>query len=271
MHRFAVVPCLLSLLAAPSAVQADRLRYDIYVGGVHAAELTVNMALDGSKYAMSIEGRTRGMTEWLLGWRISSMVEGERGESGVSPSYQRSLSRFRGTERSVDIRFGDGKILGWSVTPPEEPDPDRVPVTLAETTGAVDMMSGLLGALLDSADGRCPERARVFDGRRRTDLMFLDMGTVRLKPTTYGIYQGDAFRCLMTVERIAGYLKRETEWNRAEDRGRPATIFMQQAAPGLPPIPVRVESDLTLGQVVVHLTGVDETDVWPRLGPLPTD
>lgn len=271
MLRPAVLPYILASFAVAPSVLAERLRYDVYVGGVHAAEVAVNIGLDGTRYGMAIEARTRGMTDWLLSWRLSAIVEGERGEAGVSPAYQKSIAKFRGEARSTDIRFGEGRILGWTVTPPEEPDADRTPATLEDTRGAVDMMSGLLGALFEANSGQCPKRAQVFDGRRRTDLIFQDMGEAQLKRTSYGIYEGTAFVCRMTVNRMAGYLKRETEWNKAEDRTKPATIFLQQIAGGLPPIPVRIESDLTLGQVIVHLTGIDGSDQWPKLAPLPPD
>lgn len=270
MLRLAL-PCLMASFAIATAVRADRLRYDVFVGGVHAAEVSAEVGLDGTRYAMGIQGRTRGMTDWLLSWRLSAIVEGDRAETGVNPAYQKAISKFRGEARSTDIRFGEGKILGWSVTPPEEPDNDRTPVTLEDTRGAVDMMSGLLGAFFEASDGRCPQQARIFDGRRRSDLLFQDMGETKLKRTSYGIYEGDVFVCRMTVDRIAGYLKRETEWNKAEDRAKPTTIFMQQIAGGLPPIPVRIESDLTMGQIVVHLVGIDGSDQWPKLAPLPPD
>lgn len=266
-----VLPCLMASFVITTTATADRLRYDIFVGGVHAAEVLAHVGLDGTRYAMGIQGRTRGMTDWLLSWRLSALVEGDRTQASVNPAYQKAISVFRGEPRSTDIRFGDGKILGWSVTPSEEPDADRTPVTLEDTQGAVDMMSGLLGALFEATDGRCPQSARIFDGRRRSDLIFQDLGETNLKRTSYGIYEGEAFLCRMTVNRIAGYLRRETEWNKAEDRGKPATIYMQQIVGGLPPVPVRIESDLTLGQVVVHLVGVDGSDEWPRLAPLPPD
>jgi hypothetical protein len=260
---------LVSSLGCALPAAADRLHYDVFVGGVKAVSLTAEVGFDGTRYAAGITAKTEGVTDWLLGWRLSAFSEGERGMDGMTPALHRSVSRFRGENRSVDIRFDQGRLTGWSVTPPEENDSDRVPVTREEALGALDAISGILGAMLESRDGSCPNPARIFDGRRRFNLIFTDKGTQVLKPSDYGLYKGEAMACEFRLERIAGYLKRPTDWNRPEDRDRPTLVFSQSVLPSLPPVPVRLESDLTLGAVVVHLVRVEETSAWPKPVPLP--
>ncbi len=234
-------------------VNRFELGYEVYMGGLNGMAFTTQIDLNPDRYRMTITGATKGMLDWLLEWRMNVVSEGAADAKGIMPQRHESANRIRGKDRSVNMRFASGGVIDWSVEPVNQDD-DRDPVLPDQVIGAVDPMSGLLSAVLRLAAGdTCDQTVPIFDGRRRFDGIGADKGPIQVTKTAYGLYEGAARACEFRIKRIAGYLKRETQWNRPEDLDRPYRIFIARPQPGLPPVPVRIESDMTFGSIVIHL------------------
>ena len=68
------------------------------------------------------------------------------------------------------------------------------------------------------------------------------------------------------MERISGFRKSwrsSRQWD--ADSSAPPTIWIAPIRPGLPPVPVRYEGAIALGNIVVHLTKAEaRTELTPR-------
>jgi hypothetical protein len=141
-------------------------------------------------------------------------------------------------------------------TPPLEPDPDiegGSPETLPE--GTVDPLSLAVAASRALAEnGRCDQTVPVFDGQRRYDLTLRHVDEATLPSSDYSIYQGRAVRCTVSMTRISGFRK---SWKSKRQWDAPSsapTIWVAPIQAGLPPVPVRYDGAIALGNIVIHLT-----------------
>jgi hypothetical protein len=139
--------------------------------------------------------------------------------------------------------------------PPPEPDPDiegALPATLPD--GIVDPLSFALSASRSLAQsGRCDQTVPVFDGQRRSNAIVKQLGPTVLPPNQYSMYQGPAMRCSLGIERISGFRKSL----RTNQESEPPVLFMASVLRDLPPVPVRYESEIKLGKMIVHLVKAD--------------
>ena len=249
------------LVAFGGAAQAaDRLGYEIYLGGLHVGSLEARIDRSADGYQLELDGKSRGLVEWLTSFSGRMVANGATGEGGAlfPRSYSERVS-FRGDARRVDVGYSDlGGVSNVKTDPPPEKD-DRDPVPPDLLKEAVDPLTGLIGAGQRAlAAGNCDARLPLFDGRRRLDMLFTDAGMDTLKPEGLARFSGPARRCRFKVTVLAGAKKTETRWNRPEDRGRTHTAWIAEARPGGPVVPVRIEAEGAYGWLVVHLVSVTD-------------
>lgn len=239
--------------AEVASARIAELTYDVYVGGLQVFSFDVELALQPDRYRVSAAGGTRGMIGWLYAWNVKLAAEGLERHGRIAPKLYVSESDWKGRARQVDLGFAEGGRYDLKQDPPPEPDPDiegALPDTLPD--GTVDPLSFALAASQAFArTGRCDQTVPVFDGQRRFDAIVKDLGPTTLAPNRYSIYQGPAMRCSLGIARISGFRK-SLRSNPGPDAA-PPTIWMASIGRDLPPLPVRYESEIKLGRMVVHL------------------
>jgi hypothetical protein len=259
---------------APPVSQADAtqgavLAYEVYVGGIKAASFDVGLGLGPQAYSMQLVGRTLGFLDYMLSWRVGTETAGAlaAGASAATarPHEHKLQSKFRGTPRTVEVRYlADGSIDTRIMPPPE--DDDRDPVTAEQQRGTVDPLTASLALSRRLANGEsCTWRLPLFDGRRRFDAVMTDAGPADLKPNRYSSFSGPAQVCDLVIKRIAGYSRKTSDWNKREDENRVIRCWYASVVPGAPPMPVRIEAEGAFGNVVVHLVRAGATSGRPIL------
>jgi hypothetical protein len=101
-----------------------------------------------------------------------------------------------------------------------------------------------------AATGTCAGTVRIFDGLRRYDLRYDDLGVRELEPSRHDSYRGSARLCRASVDPIAGFLRS------GEQAGERATEVLAWLAPpvaGAAPVAVRIELSGTRGTLHAHL------------------
>ncbi len=273
---------LLSLLLAGSLClpvvshaaepQGAELEYRVYVGGIAAARYFIRYTATDLRSEIALTAQSEGFVDWLIGWRSSQHAEAE--VDPLSPTLVqrvsfRSTGVFRGQTRTAEVTAYPNRPAEWRIDPPEDPEP-RTPIILEQTAGTLDPLTGTFLSLRQVADAAtCPGKIPVFDGRRRFDAVFEPPQAQVLPVSTYTIFSGPTLVCRFTMKRLGGYIIRENDWNKPEDRDRPITLHLGTVLPGLPRLPVRVESELTVGSVVAHLVAARPASGATRMAALP--
>ncbi len=235
---------------APARI-AD-LTYEVYVGGLHIFSIDVEMALQPDRYRMTAVGQTEGMVGMMYSWNLQLAAEGLDRNGRIVPQRYTAHTQWRSNDRKLELGFGAGGHYELKQDPPPEPDPDiegGLPATLPD--GIVDPLSFAIAASRSLAKtGRCDQVVPVFDGQRRSNAIVKHLGPTVLPPNQYSMFQGPAVRCSLGIQRISGFRKSQ----RANQESGPPILWMATVQPDLPPVPVRYESEIKLGKMVVHLT-----------------
>lgn len=266
LFAFCAAVVLASALSPAAARAAERaaartldLTYDVYLGGLHIFTFDVGMTLQPDRYRVAAEGATQGMVGWMYEWQTRAAAEGRERDGRIEPERYDVESNWQGNQRTVQLGFaGDG---GYQLerTPPPEPDPDvegGLPATLPE--GTVDPLSLAVAASQALVEtGRCDQTVPVFDGQRRYDLTLTQIDEATVPTSEYSVYQGPAVRCGISMKRISGFRK---SWKSKRQWDAPTsapTLWVAAIRPDLPPVPVRYDGAIMLGNIVIHLTKAD--------------
>ena len=257
-----------SLLAAGMLQNADAdtppvvADYDVYAGGLHVLNSVLEVDLDDERYDARLGAEVTGAPGWFVDWFAVFESGGEIDDGQLDPTQYFAERTRRGETRKTVLDFaGEGEI---DVTfEPERNDRDGLvpPELLAES---LDPLSGLISIINTvTAGGECDTTLPVFDGSRRFDLVFSDLGMDEVRPSRRSGFSGEARRCRVNLEPVAGAFKDDDDdddfWSQTPENARRRQLDMWLAEPIAdgPILPVRIVGRSSIGAIVIHLRSVE--------------
>jgi hypothetical protein len=227
------------------------LDYHVYFGGMNVMQLGVDVGVAPAAYDVTARIQTVGVAGFMVPWKSVVASEGTIDDGRVEPRSHRVNAESRNGARSTAIDFDDnGEVTTVALVPPPGKGPNDQ-VTPELRRGAIDPPSALFAVTrLMSQSGQCQGRMRVFDGRRRYDVVLTDRGNEVLPPNDYSAYQGRAIRCDFQFEPIVSEYVAQPDHKRRFRSGR---AWFAELFPGRPVVPVRLEIDGDYAQTLVHL------------------
>jgi hypothetical protein len=223
----------LALLGSPAAAEPWQASYVFTVAGVTVMEARVDLDPGGPGMPYVIETRTRARglaTLFFRGEQVSHSEGVWRGATPV-PRLHRSSGNWRGSPRRTQLDYGPGGTPRIAILEPVQ-DLERTPIAPEALAGTLDALSAMLQLSRQVREtGRCEAQARIFDGRRLTQLA-LSTDPVR-QPDG-----GGQPSCVIESRLIAGVPVERPEDARPM---RSVVHFGNPAQPGAPMLPLRIE------------------------------
>ncbi|MFH1158640.1 MAG: DUF3108 domain-containing protein [Pseudomonadota bacterium] len=238
------------------------LKYDVYAGGFKALNASLVMDLDKKAYDMALTAETQGFIGSLFPWSASFNTAGHAEDGTLYPTVYTERSTWRKGVKITEMDYApDGKILKTTTQSGGKTVTDRdIDDVLAGDT--MDLLTGALVMLQNAGHTRkCTGNFPVFDGKRRFNVTLTDDGTEILPPSRYSRFEGEAMRCMLKVEPVAGFKKKDSQrgWmavqNHTEERQKPPTLWLARMKDSGQIVPVRMEIASAYGSVVAHLSG----------------
>ena len=259
-----------ALIAIPAFAQdaavkpAVELDYKIYIGGLEALAATATIGQDAAHYDIEIKAVTAGAVGRMMPWTVNIGSKGNVSGETLQPVEHAQKNNFQGKDRSVVLRYdGHGGFIDRKVLPDAQEDQrDEVPADMTRDT--LDIVSGVMAGLRTvDRTGSCNSRVPVFDGRRRFDLVYSDAGHETLESSGVAIYAGDALKCAVKVEPVAGFWRKNQKkfFSRkvdGEDQVVPVEVYIARVGSAKVEVPVRIESTSPFGPLVLNLQGVHD-------------
>ena len=272
VRRAGIAACSAGLMLAAGALQpagADTAPvaadYNVYAGGLHVLTSVLEIRLDDERYNARLDAELVGAPGWFVDWWAVVESGGQIDGDDLDPMQYSAERTRRGETQKTLLDFArDGEV---DVTfDPERSDSVGLvsPELMAES---LDPLSGLISIINNVTDGgTCEAIVPVFDGRRRYDLVFSDLGLDDLQPSRRSGFAGEARRCRMKLEPVAGAFKDDDDddddfWSRKpeNERRRQLDIWLAQPIADGPILPVKMVGRSSIGAVVIHLRSAQVT------------
>ena len=226
------------------------LHYDIYYLAFHIVSIDVASHVEHQGYRTSVALRTAGVLALLAPWESRAVASGTVDGDTLRPASYQARSEYRERRQRIDLEYGSGgAVRGGADGPLSDGERDEVPADLRD--GTVDpVTAGAAIAQRLAATGTCAGVVRVFDGLRRYDLWYEDLGMAELPPSRRDPFAGSARHCRATVHPIAGFLR---TGDRAGERATELSAWLAPPVPGASPVTLRMDVTGTRGTLHVHL------------------
>ncbi|MBT3792892.1 MAG: DUF3108 domain-containing protein [Rhodospirillales bacterium] len=241
---------------AVSAERVMKLGYEIYLGGLNIFGFDADFAFDRDRYRIKGGGKTKGVVRMFWRWGVDATARGIINGHGVEAQRYDVITARRKGDKHLQVAFkGDG-AYGITRLPVDTPHraqkrdlPDFLPRLAVDPLSAAMVVSHRLGQ-----GQTCGSQVPVFDGDRRYNLDFQDLGDEHLKRPGYLAFIGSARRCRFVMKQVSGFRKQKIKlrfWD--DDKLEQPIIWMASVAPGLPAVPVQFQADFNLGYMMLYL------------------
>lgn len=258
MRRAALLalPVLAGLLALPSRAEESfvsaEVHFNLFMLGTKGFDIHMAAKRQDERLTIATAMQSAGPLNFLLRFKMQGEVAARIDGNRLQPLRYATASDGTFNQRRILMVWDEDGLPRTEVIPANEAD-DRDPVPLELTRATLDPTTATIArALRPGAEPPCRGSDPIFDGRRRYNLHFESVGIETLKPDSHSVYAGEAYKCTVRFERIAGYARKyEAESRKLEEQ---ATHVWLTRARGVDVwLPVKLVSEWRLGEAVGHI------------------
>ena len=218
-------------------VAAD-LHYVAYSTGLRVLDAHAALTIGPDSYRADLTLHTLGLFSVFVGGHTEAVARGAwNGEMAVPSAYDVD-GHWDGDTLLTRIDYAGDRPEVLALLPDLRREREAVPSALQANT--IDSLSAM-AALVHRVDttGRCDGSARVFDGRRLSQIAVQTTGMQVLPRTDRSEFAGQALRCDFDGTLLAGFKYSDNRARAA--RPRHGIAWFARIAPGGPLLPVRLQ------------------------------
>lgn len=251
-----LLPGLLVVLAAAAPAHAQarlEAQYTAYLANIPVGSGTWTIDIGETQVTAAATGATTGLMRAFTGGQGSSASRATlNGGKLVSSIYAATISTRKKSDE-IRLTIANGVVKDFRIEPPQDPDPDRVPITEAHQQNVLDPMTASLLRVPGNGDVLVPEacarKVSIFDGRLRYDieLAYKRMETVKADKG----YAGPVLVCSVYFTPIGGHDPSRTAIKYLT-KMRDIEVWLAPIAGTRVLVPFRAQGPTPIGQAVLE-------------------
>lgn len=242
------------ILTGPASAQGKlTARYTATLAGIPIGEGSWTIDISDTQYTAVANGQTTGLLRAFTSGHGSTTGRGTfQGGKPVMSAYAASIETSRKSDE-IRLTVANGNVKDVSLDPPQDKDPERVPVTEAHQRGVVDPMTSSMVRMPGNGDlltpEACQQTAAVFDGRLRYDLKMAYKRMEMVKADKG--YSGPVVVCAIYFTPVAGYIPSRTAIKYLT-KERDIEIWFAPIAGTRVLVPFRAQAPTPIGRAVLE-------------------
>lgn len=203
MKKFTTLFLITFLL--PSAVQAFSVQHDFFItiGAFDASITKFTYSLNQTDYQITSDVTTNGFFDSIYPFQAKYHTSGKITTSQMKTSAYGYESKSRFNTRSKLVFFNQNGEPLYQISSKNDKTKKREfkpSPTPADTFDLQTIFAKI--ALQYNTVGFCDSRLAVYDGKRRFDVIFKDVGTEELTQNEHSFYAGKANKCTMHIDKL---------------------------------------------------------------------
>ena len=246
---------VLFLLTTDAYAVAVKHHFDAIIGLFNASEADFTYSVDTAKYAVNSNISTKGLFDTLYPFAAEYSTSGKF-DAGrmVTENYSyESQSRF--TNRTKKVVYQNGIPLQSITTKNGKKKVKQIKKRndVDNTTDLQSVMAAMAEQYTKKQD--CNAVKKVFDGKRRYNVIFKDLGQEELEESELSPFFGKAIKCSMYIDRLKEH-GNDMLWKMTSES--PVYFWIMNDKETNVPFIARVKvNDTPLGDLTVYTTNIE--------------
>jgi len=182
--------------------------YTATLAGIPIGRGTWTIDISDDEFSAAANGATAGLLRFFTVGTGMGVTHGTITAGHPVPMNYAATVTTKDKIDDVRIAFAGGNVKGFTVEPPDGPNPERVPVTAADRRNVLDPMTSTMNFVGGGGDPLSPQacnrKMAVFDGRLRYDLTS-EFKRVEIVKAPKG-YEGPVMVCAVYFAPVSGYI-----------------------------------------------------------------
>jgi len=242
------------ILVSPLWAQGNlEAHYIASLAGIPIGKGSWKVEITDTQFTATAHGTTTGLLHAFIGGEGSTDTQGTlQVGRPLSSTYVSSIRTSKRLDE-IHLTIANGNVKEVKAEPPQDNDPERVPVTEAHQRGIMDPMAALLLRVPGSGDPvsaeACQHSLAIFDGRLRYDLQLAFKRMDKVKADQG--YAGPAVVCAVYFSPVAGHIPSRTAI-RYIAKLRDIEIWLAPIAGTRVLVPFRAQGPSPVGHVMLE-------------------
>jgi hypothetical protein len=228
-------------------------RYSATLAGIPIGNGSWTIDITDTHYTVAVSGTTSGLLRAFTSGQGNSTARATLNGGRVLSSIYASTITTRKKTDAVRITTNNGNVKDFNVDPPQDNDPERVPITDAHQHGVLDPLTAMLVRVSGSGELLPPEVCQhtlaIFDGRLRYDLQFAFKRMDKVKANKG--YAGPVVVCATYFSPVAGFIPSRAAIQYLSKQ-RDMEVWLAPIAGTRVLVPYRVQGPTPIGQAVLE-------------------
>ncbi|MBP5399516.1 MAG: DUF3108 domain-containing protein [Alphaproteobacteria bacterium] len=241
--------------AEPCAMEVKHY-FDAVVGIFNAAEADFTYEIDTSRYATKTNIYTRGLFDALYPFAAKYATSGKFINNHMQTENYSYESQSRFNNRTKKVIYDSCGIPLKSVSTKngkEKIKNIKIRTDVTDTTDLQSVMADVINQYTKKQT--CSAVKKVFDGKRRYNVIFEDLGKEEVIKSDYSPYFGEAIKCSMYIDKLKEH-GNDMLWKMASDS--PVYLWiMRDKETNFPFIVKIMVEDTPLGELNVYTTRIE--------------
>jgi len=248
-----VLAAICGLIDAAFAEGRLEAQYSASLAGIPIGSGSLTIEAADTQYTATVSGSTSGLLRAFTGGQGNATARTTiSGGKVVSSIYAATITTRKHTD-SIRITINNGNVKEFRIDPPQDQDPERVPITEAHQHNVIDPLTASLVRASGNGDLLSPEACdrtlAVFDGRLRYDLQFAFKRIENVKAKKG--YAGPVVVCAAYFSPVAGFIPSRSAIKYLSKQ-REMEIWLAPIAGTRVLVPYRAQSPTPVGQAVLE-------------------
>jgi len=242
------------IMAVPARAQGKlNAHYTVTLAGIPIGKGSWVIDISDTHYSAAATGATTGLLHAFVGGEGASAARGTlQAGRPMSSIYAATIATAKKTDE-IRLTVNNGNVKEFKVDPPQDQDPERVPITEANQHGILDPMTASLVRIAGTGDPLSPEACQqstaIFDGRLRYDLKLAYKRMDKVKADKG--YAGPVVVCAVYFSPVAGYIPSRAAIKYIA-KLRDMEVWLAPIAGTRVLVPFRAEGPTPIGHVVLE-------------------
>ena len=265
-HFLAIFVLTLIVFLSPTrSLSATALNFEINYS-VSVAHVPIGVSAltetgDGSNYHLTFSAELTGIPRMLFASKIKADAEGLIAKDHLSPSHYGFFIDYPKDPMRVDVLMASGTVTNATITPPQPPRADRVPLLPEHRQNIIDPLSAFLVPVKGemNASSICNQTANIFDGAARFDISLQPNDN---KVADLAGYKGPVTTCNIRYTPIAGHQEKRANVKFMRDNHNISVdLIPLKGYPYL--VPVKIEVETMIGNLRIEAQSIKGIDTSP--------
>ncbi len=257
LHKKAILALIITFLYAHSAMALSvKHHFDVFVGIFNAAETDFEYKISPSQYSVNSNVYTKGLFDTLYPFEAQYATSGRIIANKMQTENYSYKSQSRFNTRTKNIIYDKNGTPIKSISTKNNKKREKKIAISANNSNTTDLQSVVATVVRQYNQNKtCHTMQKVFDGKRRYNVIFEDLGSEELPQTEVSQYFGKAIKCAMRIDRLQEKGD-DALWKMTSQH--PIYFWIMTDKDSGAPFIARVNAgDTPLGEMIVYTTKVE--------------